>query len=277
MLIHPQMGAMTNRLPTLFIPHGGGPCFFMDPPATVRHYWDNMAAYLRGLAADVGQRPKALLIVSGHWETPRPTLNVAAHPALFYDYYGFPEHTYRLSYPAPGAPDLAPRVQALLADAGFASDTDAERGLDHGVFIPMMLSYPDADIPILQLSLQQDLDPAQHLAIGKALEPLRDEGVLIIGSGMSFHNLRTLFGPAGDVGSELFDTWLTDAATDPDPAARDAKLSAWAQAPFAREAHPREEHLLPLMVAAGAAGADPGRRTYADHLGGKAVSGFQFG
>jgi aromatic ring-opening dioxygenase catalytic subunit (LigB family) len=253
MLIHPQMGPMTDRLPTLFIPHGGGPCFFMDPPATAPHYWDNMAAYLRGLASDVGVRPKALLIVSGHWETPRPTLNIAAHPALLYDYYGFPEHTYQLSYPAPGAPELAPRVQALLADAGFASDTDAERGLDHGVFVPMLLSYPDADIPILQLSLQQDLDPAQHLAIGRALAPLRDEGVLIIGSGMSFHNLRTLFGPGGDAGSEQFDAWLT------------------------REAHPREEHLLPLMVAAGAAGADPGRRTYADHLGGKALSGFQFG
>jgi aromatic ring-opening dioxygenase catalytic subunit (LigB family) len=268
---------MSQRLPTLFIPHGGGPCFFMDPPAHAPHLWDNMAAYLRGLADAVGQRPKALLIISGHWETERPTLNVGARPGMLFDYYGFPEHTYRLSYPAPGAPELAPRVQGLLAEAGFASDLDAARGYDHGVFIPMMLSYPDADIPVLQLSLQQDLDPAQHLAIGQALAPLRDEGVLIIGSGMSFHNLRTFFGPAGDAESEAFDAWLADAATDADPAIRAAKLAAWAQAPFARAAHPREEHLLPLMVAAGAAGTDRGRRTYSDHLGGKALSGFQFG
>lgn len=268
---------MSQRLPTLFIPHGGGPCFFMDPPPQAPHLWDSMAAYLRGLAEAVGQKPKALLIISGHWETERPTLNIGARPGMLFDYYGFPEHTYRLSYPAPGAPELAPRVQQLLAEAGFASDLDAERGYDHGVFVPMMLSYPDADIPVLQLSLQQDLDAAQHLAMGKALAPLRDEGVLIIGSGMSFHNLRTFFGPAGDAESEAFDAWLGDAATDPDPAARAAKLAAWDQAPFARAAHPREEHLLPLMVAAGAAGTDPGRRTYSDHLGGKALSGFQFG
>ncbi len=249
----------------------------MDPPAGAPHLWDKMGDYLRGLAAEVGQTPKALLIISGHWETQRPTLNVAAQPGMLFDYYGFPEHTYRLSYPAPGAPDLAPRVQALLADAGFASDTDAERGYDHGVFVPLMLSYPGADIPILQLSLLESLDPADHLAIGRALAPLRDEGVLIIGSGMSFHNLRTLRGSAGDAGSEAFDAWLTDAATDPDPTARAAKLAAWEKAPYARDAHPREEHLLPLMVAAGAAGADSGRRTYADHLGGKALSGFQFG
>jgi len=277
MLRQLHIEGMTQRLPTLFIPHGGGPCFFMDPPAGAPHLWDKMAAYLRDLRAAVGQKPKALLIVSGHWETARPTLNVAARPGMLYDYYGFPEHTYRLSYPAPGAPELAPRVRALLAEAGFASDTDDARGYDHGVFVPMLLSYPEADIPILQLSLQQDLDPAAHLAIGRALAPLRDEGVLIIGSGMSFHNLRTLRGPTGDEASERFDAWLTDAATDPDPAGRAAKLAAWAHAPYARDAHPREEHLLPLMVAAGAAGDDPGRRTYADHLGGKALSGFQFG
>ena len=277
MLTRGHIGGMTQRLPTLFIPHGGGPCFFMDPPAGAPHLWDKLADYLRGLAAEVGQTPKALLIISGHWETPRPTLNVAPRPGMLFDYYGFPEHTYRLSYPAPGAPDLAPRVQALLADAGFASDTDADRGYDHGVFVPMMLSYPGADIPILQLSLLENMDTAAHLAIGRALAPLRDEGVLIIGSGMSFHNLRTLRGPSGDEGAERFDAWLSDAATDPDPASRAAKLTAWEKAPYARDAHPREEHLLPLMVAAGAAGADPGRRTYADHLGGKALSGYQFG
>ena len=266
------------RLPTLFIPHGGGPCFFMDPPAgRPKDTWDRMAAYLRGLDASLGERPKAVLVISGHWETEHPTVNVAERPALLFDYYGFPEHTYRLTYPAAGAPALAKRVRDLLGAAGFETDADAERGLDHGVFIPLMLIYPDADVPVLQLSLQRDLDPAVHLAMGRALAPLRDEGVLIVGSGMSYHNLRGLFSGQGDDQAERFDTWLTEAVEDPDPAARDRALTAWASAPDARAVHPREEHLLPLMVAAGAAGEDRGVRTYADHILGKAHSGFQFG
>lgn len=268
---------MSERLPTLYIPHGGGPCFFMDPPPQAPHLWDAMAAYLRRLPQDVGVRPKALLVISAHWETARPTLNVGPRPGMLFDYYGFPEHTYRLNYPAPGAPELAPRVQGLLEAAGFATDLDAARGYDHGVFIPLMLAWPEADIPILQLSLQEDLDPAAHLAIGRALEPLRDEGVLIIGTGMSFHNLRTLFGGRHNEAAEAFDSWLNTAATHRDPQARATALSKWAQAPGARASHPREEHLLPLMVAAGAAGSDPGRRTYAEHLAGKALSAFQFG
>ncbi|OYU71085.1 MAG: dioxygenase [Alphaproteobacteria bacterium PA2] len=271
------MGLMTQRMPTLYIPHGGGPCFFMDPPPGAPQLWDNMADYLKSIAAGLPEKPRALLVISAHWETATPTLNVAARPGMLYDYYGFPEHTYRLQYPAPGAPELAPKVQTLLADAGIAVDLDGARDYDHGVFVPLMLAFPDADIPILQLSLRQDLDPAAHLAIGRALEPLRDDGVLIIGSGMSFHNLRTLRGPQGDTQSDMFDTWLTQAATAADPNQRDLALSHWAQAPHAREAHPREEHLLPLMVAAGAAGTDIGRRTYSDHLGGKAVSAYQFG
>lgn len=249
----------------------------MDPPPGSPHLWDGMAAYLRGLPSDVGQRPKALLIISAHWETERPTLNVGAAPGMLFDYYGFPEHTYRLSYPAAGAADLAPRVQGLLAAAGIASDLDSERGYDHGVFVPMLLSYPDADIPVLQLSLQQDLDPAEHLAIGRALEPLRDEGVLMIGSGLSIHNRRPARGPDRDEPSEQFDAWLTEAATDPDPKARAARLALWETAPFARDCHPREEHLIPLMVVAGAAGDDAGRRTYFERVRGKAISAFQFG
>lgn len=263
------------RQPTLFIPHGGGPCFFMDPPPQAPHLWDKMGDYLRGIAASLPQRPKAILVISGHWETERPTLNVAPRPSLLFDYYNFPEHTYRLTYPAAGAPELAERVRALLDGAGFPSDVEAERGLDHGVFIPLMLVYPDADVPVLQLSLQQDLDPAQHLAIGRALAPLRDEGVLIVGSGMSYHNLRDFFSPRGNDQAEAFDAWLTDALAD--PARRDEALSAWSAAPGARASHPREEHLLPLMVAAGAAEGEPGVRTFNDHLMGKAVSGFQFG
>jgi aromatic ring-opening dioxygenase catalytic subunit (LigB family) len=268
-----------TRLPTLFIPHGGGPCFFMDPPAGDPHAWDAMAAYLRGVAASLPAKPCAILAISAHWETPRPTVMTAARPSMLYDYYGFPEHTYRLSYPAPGSPGLASRVRALLAGAGIASDEDASRGYDHGVFVPFLLMFPDADIPVVQLSLRADLDPASHLAIGRALAPLRDEGVLIVGSGMSYHNLRRFWSTdADDVeAARAFDAWLADAAETDDADAREAKLVAWANAPGARAAHPRSEHLLPLMVAAGAAAGDAGRRAYADLVFGKAVSGFRFG
>jgi len=220
-------------------------------------------------------KPKAILLISGHWETQRPTLNIAANPPLLFDYYGFPEHTYRLTYPAPGAPWLADRVKGLLESAGMPVDTDASRGWDHGVFIPLMLIYPDADVPILQLSLQENLDPADHLAMGRALAPLRDEGVLIIGSGMSYHNLRRFFDASGASEAEQFDDWLTTAALD--PATRDEALANWSKAPFARACHPREEHLIPMMVAAGAADGEAGSRTFNDHIFAKAVSGFQFG
>lgn len=268
-----------DRLPTLFIPHGGGPCFFMDPPFGPKDTWDRMAAYLRGIDAAIGRRPKAVLVISGHWEEDRPTVGTAAHPDLIFDYYGFPEHTYRLTYPAPGAPAVGQRVRALLAAAGIGSGEDGQRGYDHGVFIPFLLIYPNADVPALQLSLRHDLDAEAHLAIGRALAPLRDEGVLIVGSGMSYHNLRNFFSPdpASNEAAHRFDDWLTEAVETPDPEIRARQLAAWATAPGGRACHPRPEHLLPLMVAAGAAGADTGRRTFNDRIFGKPVSGFQFG
>src|SRR5262249_16989217 len=149
--------------------------------------------------------------------------------------YGFPEHTYRLTYPAPGSPELARRVQDLLGGAGIASDEDGARGFDHGVFVPFMLVYPDAHVPVVQLSLREDLDPAAHLAIGRALAPLRNEGVLIMGSGMSYHNLRELLsgGARGNGASDAFDAWLTQAVETADPAARDQALTRWSEAPGA--------------------------------------------
>jgi aromatic ring-opening dioxygenase catalytic subunit (LigB family) len=267
-----------KRFPTLFIPHGGGPCFFMETPDGMpAGLWDGMAAYLRGIGASVGERPKAVLAVSGHWEAEQPTLNAGAHPPLLFDYYGFPEHTYRLTYPAPGAPELACRAHELLANSGFTPAHETRRGFDHGVFVPFMLIYPEADIPILQLSLQRGLDAAGHLRLGRALAPLRDEGVLIVGSGMSYHNLRDLFSGRGNADAARFDAWLHETVTNPGAEARDSALSNWLQAPGARAAHPTAEHLLPLMVAAGAAGADPGIRAYSGSILGKAISGFQFG
>jgi len=270
------MSPTPTRLPTLFIPHGGGPCFFMDAPHGAPHAWDAMATYLRGIAASVGAKPKAILVISAHWEATRPTVATSARPAMLFDYYGFPEHTYKLSYPAPGSPALAARVRELLTQAGIASDEDASRGFDHGVFVPFLLMYPDADIPVVPLSLRGDLDPEAHLAIGRALAPLRDEGVLIVGSGMSYHNLRAFWSNDGDA-SQRFDAWLSDAVEAADSDSRDRKLAAWSDAPGARAAHPRAEHLIPLMVAAGAAGNDRGRRTYRDRVFEKAISGFQFG
>jgi aromatic ring-opening dioxygenase catalytic subunit (LigB family) len=266
-----------SRLPTLFIPHGGGPCFFMDPPPAFPHLWDSMAAYLRGLDAGIGSRPRAVLVISGHWECPQPTLTTALRHSLLFDYYGFPEHTYRLTYPAPGAPDLARRTRGLLDAAEFASSEDPARGLDHGVFVPFKLIYPEADVPIVQLSLHQSLNPSVHLEIGHALAPLREEGVLIVGSGMSYHNLRYFLvdDPYAARWAVEFDDWLNDAVTD--PSTRESKLAHWRDAPGAAAAHPRPEHLIPLMVAAGAAGTDGAKRAYHDVLIGKPISGFQFG
>jgi aromatic ring-opening dioxygenase catalytic subunit (LigB family) len=270
----PQM-ALSTRLPTIFIPHGGGPCFFMDPPPQAPHTWDAMADFLRHTLDDLPTPPRAILLISAHWETTVPTVNIAPHPGLLFDYYGFPQHTYQLAYPAPGAPWLAERVGELLATAGETMATETARRWDHGVFIPMMLIRAQADIPILQLSLTSDLDPARHLAIGRALAPLRDEGVLLIGSGMSYHNLREFFAPRAAGAAEAFDDWLTDAVASPDT--RDTRLAHWSNAPEARACHPREEHLLPLMVIAGAAEGEPGDRVFHDHIFAKAISGFRFG
>jgi aromatic ring-opening dioxygenase catalytic subunit (LigB family) len=269
-----------SKMPTLFIPHGGGPCFFMDwdPPDT----WARMAAFLGGVQADIGERPRAIVVISGHWEAPEITVQSQEAPTLLFDYYGFPEHTYELQYPAPGSPALAARIATLLGEAGFPVRTDGERGFDHGVFIPFKLAFPDADIPVVQLSLRADYDAAAHIAIGEALQPLRDEGVLIVGSGMTYHNMNTMMrnlrgGNAVAPGAATFDRWLTEAVTDPDPATRNRKLAEWSSAPAARDAHPQEEHLLPLHVVAGAAGSDVGRKTLEDNVLGTIESAFQFG
>jgi aromatic ring-opening dioxygenase catalytic subunit (LigB family) len=269
----------TAALPTFYIPHGGGPCFFMDwsvrgEPADT---WNATAAWLRGLADTLPERPKAIVVVSGHWEESAFTAAGGAHPAMIYDYSGFPPHTYELSYPAPGAPALAERIVELLTAAGLPARTDPARGFDHGVFVPFLLIYPDADIPVVPLSLKTGLDPAEHLAAGRALESLRREGVLIVGSGMSYHNMHTFSTPAAIEPSNVFDRWLTDALTRDSPRARWDDMVRWSQAPAARNAHPREEHLLPLMVAAGAAAEAPGQRVFTDEVMQARISGYRFG
>lgn len=265
-------------MPTLYIPHGGGPCFFMDwtmgPPDT----WDKMAAWFRGFNETLPNKPRAIVVISGHWEEPEFSVYKHQNPPLFYDYYGFPEHTYRLKYPAPGSPELAGKIEGLLLKSGFKVKSNNDRGFDHGVFIPLKLMYPDADVPIVQLSLKTGLDPEEHLAAGRALEPLRDDGVLIVGSGMSYHNMRGLMSGRDQIDdSDIFDQWLTRTVCENDAETRNKKLIPWESAPAARSAHPREEHLIPLMTVAGAGGNDIGKQIFTDRVMGSTISAYQFG
>lgn len=241
----------------------------------MRDAWKPLENYLGDFASALSERPLALLVVSGHWEAAVPTINVSPAPPLLFDYQGFPDYTYHLTWPAPGSPEIAARVRMLLAEAGLSSAANDRRGYDHGVFIPLKVAFPEADIPVVQLSLQQGLDPATHLEIGRALKPLREQGVLIVGSGQTYHNMRGFGGPSPDPRAEAFDAWLRHAIATTDT--RDQSLIDWEQAPGARDAQPHEDHLLPLMVAAGAASGEAATVDFHGHLLGKPISGFRFG
>jgi aromatic ring-opening dioxygenase catalytic subunit (LigB family) len=262
-------------MPVVFIPHGGGPWPFVEM-GLPRHEVESLANYLRGVRDLPPEPPKALLVVSAHWEEQVPTVMTAPQPPMLFDYYGFPEQSYQLSWPAPGSPPLAARVRTLLDDAGIVNAADGTRGFDHGAFVPLMLTYPDAEVPAIQLSLKAGLDPAQHLQIGRALQPLREEGIFIVASGMTFHNLRAMRRPSALAVSEAFDAWLRGVMGEP-PDDRNAGLVGWASVPGARQAHPREEHLLPLMVAAGAAGDDRARLGFSGTAFGVRLSSYHFG
>lgn len=267
----------SQLFPTLYIPHGGGPCFFMDWTMGPADTWHKMEHWLRELADSIGARPRQIVVCSAHWEGENIQINSSSKPTLIYDYHGFPPHTYQLEYPAPGSPQLAEDIQRLLNSTGIEADLDSQHGFDHGVFIPFKLIYPEADIPIVQLSLRSDLDPAHHIAVGRALSPLREQGTLIVGSGMSYHNMQALMTPGNDKPDALqFDHWLRGACANT-AGEREQQLCEWQSAPAAREAHPREEHLLPLLVAAGAAGDDAGVAIYRDQVLGAQVSAIQFG
>jgi len=264
-----------DRLPTLYIPHGGGPCFFMEwtmgPPDT----WNRMRASLQ----ELGRRfedVSTLLVVSAHWETSSVTVQTGVRPPLLYDYYGFPQHTYELTWPASGAPEVAGRALDLLLAAGIDAHEDRKRGFDHGTFVPLKVAFPEAHIPTFQVSLKRGLDAAEHIAIGEALTPLREQGVLIVGSGMSFHNMGDFMGRNVQEISRRFDTWLEANCAGP-PIERLAALTRWELAPEARFCHPREDHLLPLMVVAGAAVEEPGRLLFREEVMGITTSAFEFG
>ena len=263
-----------SRFPTYFISHGGGPWPWV--PA-MRQMFANLESALARMPAEVGARPKAVLMISGHWETPDFAVMSSPHPPMVYDYGGFPPETYKIAYPAPGAPALAQQITDLIAAAGLPTHLDAKQGYDHGTFVPAYVMYPQADMPILQVSLQHGYDPAAHFALGRALAPLRDAGVLIVGSGLSYHNLR-MFGPGAKIPSEAFDAWLCEVMALP-PAERTAALLEWEKAPYARICHAEEDHLAPLFVALGAAEADSAQQVYHDKglMGGVTASSYKLG
>lgn len=264
------------RLPTYFLSHGGGPWPYME--AAMRRRFDRLEASLLALPADWGQAVRGVLVVSGHWETEAFAVSSAERPGMVFDYYGFPEHLYHIKYDAPGSPELALRVRAMLEAAGLSCASDPERGFDHGTFSLMQPIYPHGEMPIVQLSIQRDLDPQTHLSVGRVLAPLREQGIVIIGSGSSFHNLG-LRGPAARAPSGRFDDWLQETLLHAPVDERRARLADWTLAPEARVAHPREDHLIPLMVALGAAEDEPAALVYHqdDFLGGWTMSSFRFG
>lgn len=243
---------MNNKPRVLFLSHGGGPLPLLGDTGH-----REMVETLRHIAASI-RRPSAIIVISAHWEETIPVLTSASQPSLIYDYYGFPEESYSIQYPCPGNPSLARQVHGLLTDDGIAAGLDDSRGFDHGLFVPLKIMYPEADIPCIQLSLVDTLDAEAHIDIGRALGKMNHENLLVIGSGFSFHNLPAFFAPVtkqSKAGNEAFERWLIDTCSNSGIDERDRmqRLVNWEQAPSAKYCHPREEHLLPLHVCYGVA------------------------
>ncbi len=237
----------------------------------------DLIAYLKGFESEMG-RPEAIILVSAHWEASTPTITAGVQPDLYFDYYGFPPETYELTYSAPGSVELAEQLHQLLSAGGFDPVLDTERGFDHGMFVPLMLMYPDASIPVVQVSLVGGLDSATHIALGEALRPITDDGkILVIGSGLSYHNMAGFGGAEKDDQNLAFDAWLETTCTDESIGedARRGKLIEWEKAPAARYNHPREEHLVPLHVCYGVGGG-PAERTFAGQVLAKRTAGYSW-
>lgn len=244
---------MNDMIDILFISHGGGPLPLLGDPAH-----QEMVDQLQEMAAGL-PKPSAILVISAHWEASVPTITAGANPPLIYDYNGFPPESYEIQYSCPGEPALAHQVYQVLEQSGISARLDERRGLDHGVFVPLKLMYPEADIPCVALSLINSLDASTHIALGQALRALDYENLLVIGSGFSFHNMQAFFAqetPGTRERNEAFEDWLETTCTDPalEETERTRRLIHWEKAPYARFCHPREEHLLPLLVCYGLAG-----------------------
>lgn len=268
-----------DRLPVYFTPHGGGPWHMMPDNFGDPAGYGRLKEYLIRFGHQYQGQIKGLLIISAHWEENLPTVHFGTQPALLYDYYGFPEYTYRLSWKVRGNPELAQFIENLLQANGFRTRREYQRGYDHGVFVPLMIAFPEPDFPIIQLSLVNTLDPGTHIQMGRALAPLRHEGVLIVGSGMSYHNMYGFLSnePRKVEQSTRFDSWLSETIANPDANVRNSELLQWENAPEARNCHPRSEHLAPLFVVAGAAESDSGKVDYAGDLMGVKISAYKLG
>lgn len=259
-----------SRAQILYFSHGGGPLPILGDPGHKA-----MVDFLERLPSQL-VKPDAVLVVSAHWEEDVATLTGASNPPLLYDYYGFPAEAYEITYPAPGNPILANNIVKLLQGSDIESQLDTERGFDHGMFIPLKLMYPHSDIPTVQLSLVSGLDPGEHIALGRALDGLRMQKILVMGSGFSFHNMSAFsWGGASrpDARNDAFQDWLIEVCTGQhSQTERERLLAEWEKAPSARYCHPREEHLLPLHVCAGMAGK-PGKLEFDDYILGKRAIG----
>jgi 4,5-DOPA dioxygenase extradiol len=263
-----------TRAQIVYFSHGGGPLPILGDAGHKA-----MVDFMVQLPTQL-KKPDAILVISAHWEESAATLMSAPHPAMFYDYYGFPDEAYDITYPAPGSPELAGKIAGILQSQNIPVRLDSQRGFDHGLFIPLKLMYPQADIPALQLSLVRGLDPAAHIALGKALSALLPENILVIGSGFSFHNMRAFSWQgtrSSDPANDAFQDWLIQVCTGPiSLPERENSLIEWEKAPYARYCHPREEHLLPLHVCFGMAGA-PARLVFDDQILGKRGVAFLWG
>jgi 4,5-DOPA dioxygenase extradiol len=262
------------KFPAVFINHGGGPMPLMGrQPALVKNMQEVVTKHLPEAP------PSAIVVLSAHWEADPIAITSSSNPSMYYDYHGFPRETYEYEYPAPGSPTLARRIQDLLTKQGLECRLDDTRGYDHGVFVPLMVMYPEATIPVVQVSLHKSLDAKTNIDIGKALAPLRDDNILILGSGYSFHNMEAFFHPSAQTvqAARDFNSWLKETILLPSEdacaaeemkkdassddvlfkqayAKRMQSLQDWAKAPGGRLSHPREEHLLPLLMVAAAGG-----------------------
>ncbi|WP_245820394.1 DODA-type extradiol aromatic ring-opening family dioxygenase [Flavimaricola marinus] len=228
----------------------------------MREMLSTLEASLARMPEEVGETPKAILMISGHWEDDDFAVMSSPRPPMVYDYSNFPPETYEIVYPAPGAPDIAARAADLIRAAGLETHLDPDQGFDHGTFVPAYVMYPDAQVPVFQVAIRHDYDPADHFALGRALAPLREEGVLIVGSGLSYHNLR-LMNQEGKIPSAAFDAWLDKTLALP-PKERTAALIDWESAPHARTCHAQEDHLVPIFAALGAAEDAKATRVYHD-------------
>lgn len=245
-----QCNNFTMRFPSVFVNHGGGPLPLLGrQPELVAHMKEVRAKWLPK------EKPDAIVVLSAHWESDPIKILASSKPSMLYDYSGFSPETYRYEYPAPGSPALANKIQSLLKESGLTSELNYERGFDHGMFVPLMIMYPEADIPVVEVSLHSSLSAKINMQIGQALGPLRNENILLLGSGYTFHNLQSFFHPSEQSlqASTDFNNWLKDTMTGSDCLVR---LKAWDQAPGARISHPREEHLMPLLMIAAAAASD---------------------